>query len=480
MNWHSGSIAEAVSEAKRTNKLFLVFIEGNDDMSKAMNSTFDDPSISEKLAPEKVIALKLTANSVPYMQFCQIYPVLVIPSSFFIGGNGTPIEIITGHLLPADFSAKIDKIFEVYEKSYSTKKKDSLNEASTSSSQPEVPLPTATSSSTDVAQIPSTSESATSSESTPSLEDKVERAKVLLEAKRQAKSLEEQEKEKNDEIARRNMGKAMQQAQLSKKEAEMKEWAKNRAKEKEEERLAREKVKAMIAQDRAEQAARYQRVKEAEDAERRRLQQLREDEERARRQSALHSNEARLQFRLPDGSFSTHCFPAEATLEEARTYVRQEVRPPFSNFSLCTTFPRRHFTEPDYSETLRDLELAPSAVLLILPEQAVSNPSRSSNFLLDMFWFALSPITSIWNYIRSFFVSDSRPPQSTAPRSSQSPEKSQSATSEDSKQESDNRQSAVRRRESPFAKREGNIFRINNQSDDDENNTWNGNSTQQM
>ena len=42
----------------------------------------------------------------------------------------------------------------------------------------------------------------------------------------------------------------MQQAQLSKKEVEMQEWAKNRAKEKEEERLAREKVKSMIAQDR--------------------------------------------------------------------------------------------------------------------------------------------------------------------------------------------------------------------------------------
>lgn len=46
------------------------------------------------------------------------------------------------------------------------------------------------------------------------------------------------------------MGKAIQQAEQTKQEKEMQEWAKSRAKEKEEERLAREKVKAMIAQDR--------------------------------------------------------------------------------------------------------------------------------------------------------------------------------------------------------------------------------------
>lgn len=42
-----------------------------------------------------------------------IDPVLIIPSSYFIGVNGAPIEIVTGSLVPSEFAAKIDKIFEV-------------------------------------------------------------------------------------------------------------------------------------------------------------------------------------------------------------------------------------------------------------------------------------------------------------------------------------------------------------------------------
>lgn len=54
------------------------------------------------------------------------------------------------------------------------------------------------------------------------------------------------------ELERRNAGKALQKTQQQQKDNELKEWARNRAKEKEEERLAREKVKALIAQDRLE------------------------------------------------------------------------------------------------------------------------------------------------------------------------------------------------------------------------------------
>lgn len=58
------------------------------------------------------------------------------------------------------------------------------------------------------------------------------------------------QREKNLELERRSAGRALQRAQQQQKDNELKEWAQNRAKEKEEERLAREKVKALIAQDR--------------------------------------------------------------------------------------------------------------------------------------------------------------------------------------------------------------------------------------
>ncbi|KAF8766384.1 UBX domain-containing protein 4 [Argiope bruennichi] len=275
MNWYNGTIPEAVAEAKRTNKLFLVYIEGNDEMSRQMSETYNDPVVAGKLSSNSVIALKLVADSIPYKQFCAIYPVLVIPSSFFLG-NGAPIEIITGSLPPDDFSKKLDKLFDTYERSFNVKIESHGGiSASSLPQEDEVSIPSG-SQNESLESEPSTSEPAPSTSQTATaaeacLQEKIERARILVEAQRQQKAEEEKQKEKEDEIRRRNEGKAIQQAQQTRQENELKEWAKNRAKEKEEERLAREKVKAMIAQDRAERAAKYQQTKEAEQAEKERI-----------------------------------------------------------------------------------------------------------------------------------------------------------------------------------------------------------------
>ncbi|GIY58880.1 UBX domain-containing protein 4 [Caerostris extrusa] len=356
-----------------------------------------------------------------------------------------------------------------------------VKEENKSSSSPSKEIEISASSSSrsdDSASKPSTSQTATDAEASFTRKKFCSNAKVLVEAQRQQKAQEEKEKEQQDEINRRNVGKAIQQAQQTRHENELKEWAKNRAKEKEEERLAREKVKAMIAQDRAERAAKYQQHKEAEQAERERIARNREETEKAMRNAAMSSNDARIQFRMPDGSFTTHCFSADVPLEEARRFVREVIQPPFSHFSLCTTFPRRHFTELNYSESLRDLQLAPSAVLLILPERAVTNVTPGTSFISSIFWTLMSPFTTVWNFIRSFFPGNiPEPDHSTR---TEAPSNSQEASSKNNQPSNTTRQSNEGRKESPFAKREGNIFRINNQSDDDENNTWNGNSTQQM
>jgi len=37
------------------------------------------------------------------------------------------------------------------------------------------------------------------------------------------------------------------------------------------------------------------------------------------------------------------------------------------SFSMHSTFPKRDYSEADMSKTLRDLQLAPSATILIIP-----------------------------------------------------------------------------------------------------------------
>lgn len=45
----------------------------------------------------------------------------------------------------------------------------------------------------------------------------------------------------------------------------------------------------------------------------------------------------------------------------------QEVGNRYGNFSMATMFPRRVFTPEDMNKTLVDLELAPSASIVVLP-----------------------------------------------------------------------------------------------------------------
>lgn len=45
----------------------------------------------------------------------------------------------------------------------------------------------------------------------------------------------------------------------------------------------------------------------------------------------------------------------------------QTVGNTYGNFSLATMFPRREFTKEDYGKKLLELELAPSASVVLLP-----------------------------------------------------------------------------------------------------------------
>lgn len=54
--------------------------------------------------------------------------------------------------------------------------------------------------------------------------------------------------------------------------------------------------------------------------------------------------------------------------------LSQEVGNRYGNFSLATMFPRREFTNEDLNKTLLELELAPSASIVLLP---VSRPEST-------------------------------------------------------------------------------------------------------
>ncbi|XP_041857778.1 UBX domain-containing protein 4 isoform X2 [Melanotaenia boesemani] len=512
MLWFEGSIPDAINAAKQRNFIFVVVIAGEDEQSTQLMSSWEDGRVSEA-AQKCCVAIKVGANSDACVQFSQIYPVVCIPSSFFIGENGIPLEVIAGSMSPEELIKRINKVKELQRGTRETGSASVLPETSnpvkTSSPDSTAAEPASDpdgasgstaepsrgflsgktegnfSSSEPLSENASSDHAAWCSESEENLDAKVERLTKKLEERREQKKKGEEEADIRKEMDRRQLGKNMQDFKRKQEEEKTKRLLEERNREKAEEKAARERVKQQIAMDRAERAARYAKTQEEEVAAKHALLQARQADQEARKETLLRerSTIARIQFRLPDGSSFTNQFPSQSRLQEAWDFAVQEVGNRYGHFSLATMFPRREFTSEDLNKTLVELELAPSASVVLLPSgRPVNTVVQSSGHGI---WAALGtllyPLLAVWRFLSSFLFATPAPSAaaSRGPAQQRHPHSNSEPPSSNTKRDAPSKQT-LESRPKDF-KKDGKICRLRTQEDsEDDNNTWNGNSTQQM
>ncbi|NXN83813.1 UBXN4 protein, partial [Bombycilla garrulus] len=497
----------------------VLCLAGEDEQSTEMAARWEDEKVTEA-ASDGFVAIKIDTKSEACLQFSQIYPVVCVPSSFFIGDNGIPLEVIAGSVSVEELVTRIHKVKQMHTGKGRPLESSSQASAACPSSQPDgapasaesraglgdsaealMPETVASSAGNDEANSAQASHEATNSadEQTNAAQPvndlalKVERQVFFsdfllltrkLEERREEKRKEEEQKEIKKEIERRKTGKEMLEYKRRQEEELTKRMLEERNREKAEEKAARERIRQQIAMDRAERAARFAKSKEEAEAAKAAALQAKQAEMEARKETAQRERSAiaRIQFRLPDGSSFTNQFPSEARLEEARQFAAQVVGNTYGNFSLATMFPRREFTKEDYGKKLLELELAPSASVVLLPvgRPATSVVQASGSDLWKFLGTILYPLLAVWRFISNFLFT-SPPPSQPSVRSAHQQEHSAPSTSgsiEQSRQAV--RKRVVEKRGEDF-KKEGKIYRLRTQDDgEDENNTWNGNSTQQM
>ncbi|NXT19584.1 UBXN4 protein, partial [Syrrhaptes paradoxus] len=521
MMWFGGSIPAAIAAAKQQSSVFVVFVSGEDEQSTEMAARWEDKKVTEA-ASDGFVAIKIDTKSY-FIKFaalncCCADPVVCVPSSFFIGDNGIPLEVIAGSVSVEELVTRIHKVKQMH-----TVKGQPLENGSQSSA----PCPSSQSDgapenmqsraaefcdSPESVVIETVSPSAgddgansgqASQEATNSSNEQVSDAQPVndltlktfhfilkfritkkLEERREEKRKEEEQKEIKKEIERRKTGKEMLEYKRRQEEELTKRMLEERNREKAEEKAARERIRQQIAMDRAERAARFAKSKEEAEAAKAAALQAKQAEIEARKEAAQKERSAiaRIQFRLPDGSSFTNQFPSEARLEEARQFAAQTVGNAYGNFSLATMFPRREFTKEDYGKKLLELELAPSASVVLLPagRPATAVVQASGGDLWKFLGTILYPLLAVWRFISNFLFT-SPPPSQSAVRSAHQQEHSNPSTSSSMEQSRQAvRKRIVEKRGEDF-KKEGKIYRLRTQDDgEDENNTWNGNSTQQM
>jgi len=497
--WFDGSIPEAVVTSKKSSKLFLVYI--SDGESSAVD-LWENEEL-QSTCRNNCICLKIEKASPSCQQFSQIYPVVIVPVVYIIGNAGMPLEIIPGEVSATDLIQKINKAYEanltannlVAQQQASAPSPNQENDGTTSSSAQDDSAPTEQQQNDSAASIstPSTSTTEEVSQepaqqieepSVSSEEDKKEKAARLQEKMdriRLEKLQKEQEDERRREIERRELGKNMQEfkekQQLLKRKKELEE----RRREKEEEKAALKRVREEIARDRAEKAQRYKKEKSEQEEKKQKVLDTKAQAAAVAAQIdyAEKCKNTKLQYRLPDGSTVVRDYPSETTLAEAIQDLRRQPVPYPPTFRLAMGIPRRVFSAEDEEKTLTELGLPPRASLAVHPYDVVSAPQRRGGpsvvehvwaFVILVLNIPIKLVTSLWSGLFGGPTRDSVD-QSAANLSHKYPAPPKPTTS--SARSNDN--------EGPRVRRGGNMHRLHDtKRDSDDENTWNGNSTQQM
>jgi len=463
MNWHTEGIGAAIAEAKSRGEIFAVFVKSPPEAAQEETQSLETALLDEEVVSQlsNMVCIEVNAGSTTCAQFSAIYPVMVVPSVYFIDSTtGVDLEITGGLVTKDSLLESVARARKRLTEPGTLAPVPAASSAPTATSAPappSAPAPTSAAATVSEESVPTAGSSPIaakneSSSQQASLDERVARAKMLVQQRQAEREKEEEEKEKNREMERRKLGQALLEQKRSKDEEELKKAALERKKDKEEEKKAREAVKAAIEQDRLARKAKYDEEKSAAD-------ERKAEAERANLAAAAAAAQvsaaeralvARIQFRLPDGRNQTKQFPAETPLSELYTFVTT-IEPGFTSFSLSTTFPRRQLDAEEPSASLRDLQMAPSATVLVLPKASTS-VSLPGGDLSSFLWLLLSPFTILWAMITSFFGGVT-------------------ATAQNPNNSSTSR---------PSTSRPGGIGRLRRSEDDDENNTYNGNSTQQM
>uniref|UniRef100_D3TPU2 UBX domain-containing protein 4 n=1 Tax=Glossina morsitans morsitans TaxID=37546 RepID=D3TPU2_GLOMM len=530
MNWYNGNIAEAVTQSKIKNAIFVVYVEGKDETTEKLSGFIDELAVREKLESDDFVAVKIQSESEAYMQFASIYQMVPVPSIFFIGKSGAPLEIATGIIDSADeLATKIVKVLELagkpptpsvtsslsnefkkqeqkVEETLDNKQEDNVEKQSVTEviCDGEVcyikrkPLPEQEEPGID---RPTTSRVNEAPNSGP---EKLEETRKYLEQRRRERVEEENRLEKERELKRRREGREMQNLRDWQQEQELKELKENMKRERLEEQAARERIRAQIAADKAERAHKFGQDSQPTTSQGHQPSVI---APHTAPPSTL-SDESRLQFRLASGQSQNQTFKNTTTLAEVRDYVKNQVIPGtgIRDFILATTYPKREFTLDHFGMTLLELELFPSAVILVISKEAAGAGAilaRSGgllNMLSTILWAVLNPILAAVGTVKGWFVGDTsgRNIQTGAQKRASEEQDVQndvakrrnmdrflsgnagpltSGNNNSDKPDNSNAATTYRRYVSG-----SNIHRLtdNRKDSDDENATWNGNSTQQQ
>lgn len=382
MEWFTGTIDEALNEYQNKKGILIVYIcdEGTTDQKTVnFNSLWD--SFDKSLLDVPYVSIRLEKNSQGAAQFAEFFPTPIFPVCYVIGDNGQPLEVLTTveELTMERFNNSMRKSVELFKNQLEQASGSSVKESKEVIAK-EIKMDESSTKENEGIAFKETEEDESltkdnrekesefdgvedgSNTSSMTLEEKVMYAKRRLEEKRKMDSEKKVDEEKEKELRRRNEGKMLEQMREQNRDKELRELAEARRREKQEDRMALNKLREQIQRDKEE------RAKRSKPAEEQSSQQVESQEKPPKKIPSVTTNydECRIQCKFPDGSTLISTHSATATLQALLDIIDKDDRRPKPFYTLVQAYPRRQLT--DTSKTFSELELCPSCALLVVAQ----------------------------------------------------------------------------------------------------------------
>lgn len=347
-----GSIIEAITEAKRQKKLFLVYISGDNEDSISMDkSTWSDSSVAESLS-KYCILLHILEGSTDAAQFSALYPQKPAPCITAIGYNGIQLWQNEGFVSGEVLTSTLEKAWLSLHVQETTATFLSAALASRQSEQIPTEVPPTTSRETG-------SSSMTSSTNTngSSLVDK----KDVDHDKKSEKSAPEQKKLKvGDDVSHGPVAPKLEESNTKKPVTATSEPVKKVTSS---ESVVDKKPSLKANQHVEDSVVKAPQVVKV-------LPKSENFETQKADNSDLAKNistDIHLNIRLPGGTSLQETFEPTTTLKMVKNYVDQNQESSIGPYDLAIPYPRKVFTDQDLSKTLTELSLLNRQALIVVP-----------------------------------------------------------------------------------------------------------------
>lgn len=350
-----GSIIEAITEAKRQKKLFLVYISGDNEDSISMDkSTWSDSSVAESLSKYCVL-LHILEGSTDAAQFSALYPQKPAPCITAIGYNGIQLWQNEGFVSGDVLATTIEKAWLSLHVQETTATFLSAALASRQSEQTPSEIPPSTS-----PEIGSSSTSSINTNTTASVDKK----DLDHDKKSEQKKLKA-----SDDVSHVPVVHKLSESNIEQPVTTTSDPVK--------------KVNESGVNKKPSLKA-NQHVDSLKDVTNSENSQTDNSDLILNKSTDIHLN-----IRLPGGTSLQEKFEPTSTLRMVKDYVDQNQDSSIGSYDLAIPYPRKVFTDQDLTKTLLELSLLDRQALIVVPHlqttghykprsSSVPNPSVSS------------------------------------------------------------------------------------------------------